>query len=682
MDAWALLECSEIFGGEKFFAEEHGSEPVTGASSRLPGALVLQQETELLEESMEQDGVKEQVAEAKLAKSGFKFKLNIPVKKADLSMKPVATPVKFNFGGAGKVEFGKSPKSDKSEKEAESMAAASGDSKPPGKVTFAKSSSPEAPLSPTVRLAHYSGYVARSVRAAYASHLWHTGCTHDAMATAAHLRFQPDCPRPEVHTEAPHADTLSVFGSPPPRPDDVKAGMTVLVLAEPTVPVRAAVVSAPAPVVQPNKELVVEVGMRLEAKDRKNPSMICCANVIEVHADNSITINFDGWGPTYNYRASLSDGDFHPVGYCAHIQHKLESPRGHANFTWESYLKTVDKEPLPASLLTHPVNQIEALQNKIPVAKSAGAAYQVVLQSDEFGEKTFDLSLVRLLREAPAAQGVRDSPTPAVKATSFSKKKPRQGKAKAVQIVHSPQVVAEAGVDAAVVMEDAVVAIADEAERLSSREESVSAGDVIPTALSKEVALDRSPVVLLQLAKLWEETRFGVGVIVSTLVAAETAKQGLYIDSALLHGASLGDSLDCTAILQSTVKDGSLDVSADWLGFGSSLDAVIEYRLGSGPRQTAKFFAGQPIRLSAEKDTVPGDVSKDKTKSCGDKVTSRFDKKVTFGPTATSTDFSDEKPDEEKVHHARSVNTGCHFCCFLPTQSLTPCLVLSRLRFA
>ena len=48
---------------------------------------------------------------------------------------------------------------------------------------------------------------------------------------------------------------------------------------------------------------VVRVGMRLEARDRQNPTLTCVANVVEVNG-TIVTINFDGWTDRYNYRYS------------------------------------------------------------------------------------------------------------------------------------------------------------------------------------------------------------------------------------------------------------------------------------------------------------------------------------------------------------------------------------------
>ena len=41
-------------------------------------------------------------------------------------------------------------------------------------------------------------------------------------------------------------------------------------------------------------------GMKLEAIDRKNPSLICVATIAAV-VDNRLLIHFDNWDDTYDY---------------------------------------------------------------------------------------------------------------------------------------------------------------------------------------------------------------------------------------------------------------------------------------------------------------------------------------------------------------------------------------------
>lgn len=59
--------------------------------------------------------------------------------------------------------------------------------------------------------------------------------------------------------------------------------------------------------------------MKLEAVDRKNPSLICVATIAAV-VDNRLLIHFDNWDETYDYWYSkideikTSDSDNSQVG--------------------------------------------------------------------------------------------------------------------------------------------------------------------------------------------------------------------------------------------------------------------------------------------------------------------------------------------------------------------------------
>lgn len=43
-----------------------------------------------------------------------------------------------------------------------------------------------------------------------------------------------------------------------------------------------------------------QIGMKLEAVDRMNPSLICVATVTDV-VDNRFLVHFDNWDDTYDY---------------------------------------------------------------------------------------------------------------------------------------------------------------------------------------------------------------------------------------------------------------------------------------------------------------------------------------------------------------------------------------------
>ena len=74
-----------------------------------------------------------------------------------------------------------------------------------------------------------------------------------------------------------------------------------------------------------------EVGMRLEAKDRKNPSLICAATIVDVKSKaktSNLLIHFDGWSSAYNYWCKSNSTDIHPMGWSKKKKLSLQEPYG------------------------------------------------------------------------------------------------------------------------------------------------------------------------------------------------------------------------------------------------------------------------------------------------------------------------------------------------------------------
>ncbi|XP_057187233.1 lethal(3)malignant brain tumor-like protein 4 [Triplophysa rosa] len=83
-----------------------------------------------------------------------------------------------------------------------------------------------------------------------------------------------------------------------------------------------------------------QVGMKLEAVDRKNPCLVCVATVADI-VDNQFLVHFDNWDDTYDYWCDASSPYIHPVGWCQDQGRPLTAPQGHPNpenFTWEEYM--------------------------------------------------------------------------------------------------------------------------------------------------------------------------------------------------------------------------------------------------------------------------------------------------------------------------------------------------------
>eukprot|EP00058_Branchiostoma_floridae_P020994 XP_002606484.1 hypothetical protein BRAFLDRAFT_126447 [Branchiostoma floridae] len=97
--------------------------------------------------------------------------------------------------------------------------------------------------------------------------------------------------------------------------------------------------------------------MRLESKDKQNPTMICVSTVMKVeppsaeHKKTRVHIHFDGWTDMFDYWADVDDPALHPLGYCKANRITLQKPHGYSRqFDWEQYLKEENVEPVPYAL--------------------------------------------------------------------------------------------------------------------------------------------------------------------------------------------------------------------------------------------------------------------------------------------------------------------------------------------
>ncbi|XP_059619107.1 polycomb protein Scm [Phlebotomus argentipes] len=68
-----------------------------------------------------------------------------------------------------------------------------------------------------------------------------------------------------------------------------------------------------------------KVGQKLEAVDKKNPQLICCATVDAVK-DDQIHVTFDGWRGAFDYWCRYDSRDIFPVGWCAKSCHPIQPP--------------------------------------------------------------------------------------------------------------------------------------------------------------------------------------------------------------------------------------------------------------------------------------------------------------------------------------------------------------------
>lgn len=68
-----------------------------------------------------------------------------------------------------------------------------------------------------------------------------------------------------------------------------------------------------------------QVGMKLEAVDRKNPHFICPATVGEVRGVE-VLVTFDGWRGAFDYYCRYDSRDIFPVGWCTLTGDNLQPP--------------------------------------------------------------------------------------------------------------------------------------------------------------------------------------------------------------------------------------------------------------------------------------------------------------------------------------------------------------------
>ncbi|XP_054272651.1 polycomb protein Scm [Macrosteles quadrilineatus] len=86
------------------------------------------------------------------------------------------------------------------------------------------------------------------------------------------------------------------------------------------------------------KSNMFQVGMKLEAVDKKNPQLICAATVGAEKGD-MIHVTFDGWRGAFDYWCRYDSRDIFPVGWCAKSGHPLQPP-GQKIATGASRFKT------------------------------------------------------------------------------------------------------------------------------------------------------------------------------------------------------------------------------------------------------------------------------------------------------------------------------------------------------
>ncbi|XP_061592553.1 lethal(3)malignant brain tumor-like protein 1 isoform X2 [Cololabis saira] len=118
-----------------------------------------------------------------------------------------------------------------------------------------------------------------------------------------------------------------------------------------------------------------EIGMKLEAVDRMNPSLICVATVTDV-VDNRFLVHFDNWDDTYDYWCDASSPYIHPIGWCQERNLPLTPPQDYPDlgrFSWSRYLEETGAKAVAADSFKvrpahnfQPQMKLEAVDKRSP----------------------------------------------------------------------------------------------------------------------------------------------------------------------------------------------------------------------------------------------------------------------------------------------------------------------------
>ncbi|KAG8244440.1 protein silencing [Homalodisca vitripennis] len=119
-----------------------------------------------------------------------------------------------------------------------------------------------------------------------------------------------------------------------------------------------------------------QVGMKLEAVDKKNPQLICAATV-GAEKGEMIHVTFDGWRGAFDYWCRYDSRDIFPVGWCAKSGHPLQPP-GQKIASGASRFKTRvcglpptpgagDLSPPPMPVTPTPADPVSSTTQKQPV---------------------------------------------------------------------------------------------------------------------------------------------------------------------------------------------------------------------------------------------------------------------------------------------------------------------------
>ncbi|CAH1118812.1 unnamed protein product [Phaedon cochleariae] len=116
-----------------------------------------------------------------------------------------------------------------------------------------------------------------------------------------------------------------------------------------------------------------QIGQKLEAVDKKNPQLICCATVGAAKNDQ-IHVTFDGWRGAFDYWCRYDSRDIFPVGWCAKSGHPMQPPGqknnpGANRFRWSrpAFTAAPPIPPPPPPLAVPPTTTVTSTAASDPV---------------------------------------------------------------------------------------------------------------------------------------------------------------------------------------------------------------------------------------------------------------------------------------------------------------------------
>ncbi|KAK3522678.1 hypothetical protein QTP86_029156 [Hemibagrus guttatus] len=134
------------------------------------------------------------------------------------------------------------------------------------------------------------------------------------------------------------------------------------------------------------------VGMKLEAVDKKNPSLVCVSSIRDM-VESRLLVHFDGWDESYDYWCDVTSPYIHPVGWCQENGRTLTTPPGSCdaeNFSWERYLEETSSLAAPArsfKVKPHHSFQVNMKLEAVDVRNPVMVRVATVVDRDEYRVK-------------------------------------------------------------------------------------------------------------------------------------------------------------------------------------------------------------------------------------------------------------------------------------------------------